>query len=671
MATSTTGVGSGLDINSIVSQLMAVERRPLTQLAQKEASYQAKVSAFGSVSGALSTFQDALAKLADPAKYQAMTASVGDSTILTASAGTKAAAGSYNINVTQLAQAQTLKTAGMGSSTAKIGSGAETTITFQFGSYAAGATTTGGVYPDGTGFTQNASRATGTVKIDGTNNSLQGIRDAINKAGLGVTATIISDGSATPSRLVLTSDKTGAASSMKITVNGDDTLENLLAFDPTAAGGQKLTQAAAGQNAQLTVNGISISSESKNVTDAIEGVTLNVLKTGSTTFSVSKDSAQVTNTVTAFVKSYNELQATLKELTSYNAETKEAGILLGDPTIRGLQTNLRQMIGASNPNAGSLKTLSSVGISFQKDGTLALDSSKLQKAVASSQEDLAALFSTVGRASDSLVSVAGSKASTKAGKYEVSISNLPKQGYQSGDAVLPGTVTIAAGTSLNVALDGVSAKVGLTAGDYTPQELVAMMQAAINGTSAFSSAGNSVAVSIDQDGHLKVTSNRYGPTSKVTITNDTGTGVATLFGATITNAVGEDVAGTIGGLPATGNGQVLTGASNTAADGLKIQINGGSTGSRGTIDFSTGIAGQLSKTIESYLGSSGLISSRTDGLNRTIKDIDKSRTALNTRLAETEKRLRAEYVALDRVLTSMQATSNYLTQQLASLSANS
>lgn len=671
MATSTTGVSSGLDINSIVSQLMAVERRPLTQLAQKEASYQAKVSAFGSVSSALSSFQEALGKLADPSKYQAMSASVGDSTILTASAATQAAAGSYNINVTQLAQAQTLKSTGMGSSTAKIGSGAETTITFQFGSYAAGATATGGVYPDGTAFTQNATRATGTVKIDGTNNTLQGIRDAINKAGLGVTATIISDGSATPNRLVLTSDKTGAASSMKISVSGDAALQDLLAFDPTATGGQKMTQAAAGQNAQLTVNGINISSESKTVSDAIQGVTLNVLKTGSTTFSVSKDSAQVTSTVSAFVKAYNELHGTLKQLTSYNTETKEAGILLGDPTVRSLQSNLRQMLGASNPNAGSLRTLSAVGISFQKDGTLALDTTKLQKAVSSSQEDLAALFSTVGRASDSLVSVAGSKASTKAGKYEVSISNLPKQGYQTGDAVLSGTVTIAGGTSLNVAVDGVSAKVGLTAGSYTPQELVAMMQAAINGTSAFSGAGNSVAVSLDESGHLKVTSNRYGPASKVAITDNAGTGVATLFGSTIIKADGEDVAGTIGGMPATGVGQVLTGAANTAVDGLKIQINGGSTGARGTIDFSTGIAGQLSKTIESYLGSSGLLSNRTDGLNRTIKDIDKTRTALNTRLAETEKRLRAEYVALDSLLTSMASTSNYLTQQLASLSANS
>jgi flagellar hook-associated protein 2 len=131
------------------------------------------------------------------------------------------------------------------------------------------------------------------------------------------------------------------------------------------------------------------------------------------------------------------------------------------------------------------------------------------------------------------------------------------------------------------------------------------------------------------------------------------------------------VAGSIGGMPAIGNGQILTGAANTAVDGLKIQINGGSTGGRGTIEFSTGIAGQLSKTIESYLGSSGLISSRTDGLNRTIKDIDKNRTAINTRLAETEKRLRAEYVALDRVLTSMQSTSNYLAQQLANLPVNS
>jgi flagellar hook-associated protein 2 len=668
VAISSPGIGSNLDVNSIVKQLMAVESQPLARLNQKEASYQAKLSAFGTVSGALSSFQSAVASLANPTKFQQMSSSSGDTSILSGSATAKAAAGTYNVNITSLAQAQTLKSAGQASTTAKIGTGTETTITFQFGTI--NGTASSGVYPDGSTFTQDATRGTGTIKIDSSNNTLQGIRDAINKGDFGVTATIINDGSATPNRLVLTSNKTGQASSMKVSVSGDGdpALQALLGYDPTTAASQKLTEATSAQNAVMTVNGITINSQTKSVTDAIQGVTLNANKVGSTTFTVSKDTNSVTSTVNDFVKSYNELNTTLKSLSGYNAATKEAGILLGDATLRSLQVDLRQAITAPNANAGALKSLTDVGITFQKDGTLAVDSAKLQKAVNNSASDVAALFSTMGRATDDLVSVSDSKPATKAGLYEVNLTNTPKQGYQTGDRVLTAsTTTIAAGTKLNVTLDNVTAKVSLTEGDYTEQQLVAMLQSAINGTTAFSSASLSANVAVDADGHLKISSNRYGTASKISLTSDTGTTVAALFGAAISNTDGEDVAGTIGGYQATGAGQLLTGGTNTPVEGLKLQINGGATGSRGTISFSSGIAGQLNKLLDNYLGSAGVISGRTNGINDSIKSIGKSRDSLNVRLADTEKRLRAQFTALDTMISSMTSTSNYLQQQLSRL----
>ncbi|HCY64610.1 MAG TPA: flagellar hook protein FliD [Oxalobacteraceae bacterium] len=657
-----------MDVNSIVSQLMAVEAQPLTRLTQKEASYQAKLSAFGTVSGALSSFQTAIAQLANPSKFQSMTASSGDTAILTGSATSKAATGAYNVNVTSLAQAQTLKSAGQGSTSAKIGTGTETTITFQFGTITG--TAAGGVYPDGSTFTQDATRGTGTIKIDSTNNTLQGIRDAINKSDFGVTATIINDGSATPNRLVLTSNKTGQMSSMKISVSsdGDPALQALLGYDPAVAADQKMTEAAAAQNTVLTVNGIIINSQTKTISDAIQGVTLNANKIGSTTFSVSKDTNSVTTTVNDFVKSYNELNGTLKKLTSYDAATKQSGLLFGDATIRSLQVDLRQTLTAANANAGSLKNLAEVGVTFQKDGTLAVDSAKLQKAITNSAGDVAALFSTLGRSTDDLVSVAESKPGTKAGNYEVVISNTPKQGYLTGDRIVAGSnTTIDPGSRLNVTLDGVTAKVSLAEGSYTDQQLTALLQSAINGTSAFSTAGLSVTASVDADGHLKLTSSRYGTASKISITNDTGTSIATLFGAAMTSADGEDVAGTIGGIAATGAGQFLTGPTNTVIDGLKLQITGGSTGTRGTVSFSTGVAGQLSKLLDSYLGSEGIISGRTGGINDSIKSLEKSREAMSIRLFATEKRYRAQFTALDTMINSMTSTSNFLQQQLSNL----
>src|SRR5690606_15475990 len=186
---------------------------------KKEAAYQTKLSAYGNLSGAVSAFQSAMNNLGKASSFETLKTSVGDSTILSASATPKAISGSYQINVTQLAQAQTLSSAGQISKTATIGSGAATTISFQFG------TISGGTFADGehTGATstQDAEQAAGSITIDSSNNSLQGIRDAINAANIGVTATLISDGSAAPERLVLTSTKTGEKSSMKITVDGD------------------------------------------------------------------------------------------------------------------------------------------------------------------------------------------------------------------------------------------------------------------------------------------------------------------------------------------------------------------------------------------------------------------------------------------------------------------
>ena len=225
MALSSPGLGSNLDVNGIISKLMTVESQPLQKLAKKEASYQAQLSAYGSLSGALSSFQGTVNGLASLSKFQAVSATPADSTVLSASASSSAAAGSYSVNVATLAQAQSVYAAGQASTTAAIGSGASTTLTFQFGSISGG-TLTNGKYTGAT-FTQDASRASGTVTINSSNNTLEGIRDAVNAANIGVSATIINDGSATPNRLVFTSKTSGATSAMKIAVSGDASLSSL------------------------------------------------------------------------------------------------------------------------------------------------------------------------------------------------------------------------------------------------------------------------------------------------------------------------------------------------------------------------------------------------------------------------------------------------------------
>jgi len=880
--------GGMIDVASIVSQLMQVESQPLTKYDQKTASYQSKLSAYGSLSGAVGVFQSALGGLTKSTDFKALSATPGDPDVLSASAGDKAVAGNYKINVSQLAQSQTLTTPGVLSSKSSIGTGAKTTISFQFGSVSGGfgqagttlnstvardgisngsltingtaiatdstttsaralaeainakSTTTGvtatatpaatsdtlfagfgnvatgadggyslsvggvqlaaqgantaagagitaasldtaltdpstvltaltnagitvsGKAADGTlkftrtdgsnltveeavtgspaavtggigngsgqvnggssataisgislssteaspitiagsnpaaagltagtggsylggAFTQDASIASGVVTIDATNNSMEGIRDAVNKAGLGVTATIVSDGSANPYHLVFTSNATGANASMKMTLTGDGTdppdsaLADMLSYDP--AGSQKMTQTSAAQDTKLTVNGIAVQSHSNNVGEAIQGVTLTVKETGSSTLNISKNTGTVKTNVESFVKAYNDLNATLKKLTGYNAETKTGGALQGDSTAQSVQSQVRRMMTTSITGlTGSLTTLGQVGISFDKDGTLNLDSGKFSKALDTSFDDIGALFGAVGRSTDTLASFKSSTSATKPGTYALTVTQMASQGSLTSSAAVPASTTIASNTTWAVTLnDGepTNAKnttnVTIPAGTYTAAELAKVLQSSINGASAFSTEGSSVTASIGSDGKLQLSSAKYGSTSNIALASVSGTTTDSLFGGA-TPAAGKDVAGTLGGHAVTGSGQTLTGLAGTDVEGLVVEITGGATGDRGNISFSQGYAYQLNNLATTMLSKTGQITSRTDGINKSIADVAKQRATFADKLTGIEARYRAQYSRLDVMLSQMQTTSSYLTQQLAAIAANS
>lgn len=686
MGLSSPGIGSNLDVNSIVTQLMTVESQPLTSLARKEASYQARISAFGSLSGALGAFQSAVATLANPAKFQSVSASTADATIVSATATAKAPAGSYAVEVTKLAQAQTIATKGQLNTTNQIGDGVATTLTFSFGSISGGKLANG-VYandpaavPPDPAFAQDANQASGSVVIDSSNNSLQGIRDAINKAAIGVTATIVSDGGATPNHLVLTSNKTGASSNMKISVARDPAadpadpaqtaLGDLLAYDPTPAGKQNMTQSSAGQDTALTVNGFAVTAATKSVQEAIQGMTLNVSKLGATTVTVARDTASIQAGVSSLVKAYNDLEKTIKTLTSYNPTTKAGGPLLGDSSVQGIQAQVRKTLSNAISGSGGLSSLSQVGVGFQKDGTLALDMGKLQSAMASNFDDMAGLFASTGTTTDSLVSFVSSTDATRAGSSTVDITTIATRGGATGSAA-PANLTITEGQNdqLAMTVNGISATVKLTAGSYTAASLMAQVQAAINGAPAFSAAATSVNLSADASGKISITSNRFGSASTVKVS---GNGALNLLGAAdVTGTPGLNVAGTINGRAATGSGQTLTGAAGSASEGLVLQVAGGQTGARGSVGFSTGYASLLNKLVATFVGTGGVISGQTDGLQSTIKNIGVARDNLNAKLAGVEKRYRTQFTALDVALGKMTSTSTFLAQQLTAISKQS
>jgi flagellar hook-associated protein 2 len=451
MTISSVGVGSNLDLSSLLTQLQTAESQPLVALQAKAKSYTSKLSAYGSLQSALGTLQSAAKKLSDPALFQTVTGTPSVSGILSATSTDPSSAGNYSITVSQLAQSQSVIAAGQASTKTAIGNGK---IKIDFGTITGGTLdATTGQY-SGAGFTPDATRVAKPITIDATNNTLGGIRDAINAADAGVTATIVNDGTGAPNRLVLVSTTTGEASSMRISVNGDAALQSLLNNDP--AGAQNLKQTVAAQNAKLDVNGIAITSASNTVKEAIQGSTLTLVQTGTTGLSMKANTASVSTAINDFVKAYNSLQSTAKSLTSYDTDTKTGAALVGDSTLRSIQTRIRQALTA--PQSGGeddLKVLSAIGVSFQKDGTLAVDSTKLDKALGANLEGVSKLFA----------SATGSKAGY--GKQlDALVEDLTKSGGSLAVATEGVTSTI---KELDEQYDTMQARVDATMARYRTQ----------------------------------------------------------------------------------------------------------------------------------------------------------------------------------------------------------
>jgi flagellar hook-associated protein 2 len=658
-ATSSAGITTPtIDVAGIVGSLIAAEKQPITGLNNQISSYQTKISAIGTVQSALSSFQTAAHGL-NRLTFNAYSATSSNSAVLSATASSIAKPANYSLTVSQLAQAQNLVAAGQASATTAIGSGASTTLTFDFGSISGG-TLSNGTY-SGASFTSNGGAAK-SITIDGSNNTLSGIRDAINAANIGMTASIINDGSSSPYRLVLTSNTTGLANSAKISVTGDAALASLLAQDP--AGSQNLSETSAAQNANFTVNGIAISKTSNTVGDVVPGVTLNLAGTSATpvTLSTTPNTSSVSKAINDFVTAYNGAVTAIQSQTSYDPATKTAGTLQGDVSLSIIQSQMATMLTTTMGSTSSgLSNLTQIGIGFQKDGTLALDTTKLNNALNSNYQGVANLFIAAGSATDSLVSYTSTSSITKAGNYGVDITQVATQGTAVGNSAAGLTITTGSNDTLNLTVDGTSTSVTLPAGTYTAATLATQLQTLINSSTPVSGAGKSVTVS-QNTGVFTLTSGSYGPASGLAIS---GNAVNNLFGTPVlTN--GLDVAGTINGQAATGSGQLLTSSAGNS-NGLTVSIQGGTTGSRGSVNYTQGLSSLFNSQISTMLGNYGALASETKQFNTNISDIQKQIDTLNTRIVRDQANLTTQYAQLDAMLGTMNSLSSYLTQQLSRL----
>ncbi|WP_085316820.1 flagellar filament capping protein FliD [Derxia lacustris] len=398
---SSAGIGSGLDVASLVSGLMQTEQQPLNNLKSQASSFQSKLSAYGQISSKLSALQTAAREMKRPSDLVSLSGSVADTSIAAVTVDSAAVAGDYSLEVSQLARAQRTASAPFASSSTSIATGAGS-LHIEFGSYTATDVLNGdgSVKTPANTFTTNADRAAIDVAIPADQMTPIGIRNAINASKQGVTASLINDANGT--RLVISNDQTGEKQAMKITAtdpDGDNTDANglsALAYDPTAAAGsgKNATLMAAAQNAKFTLDGMDMSAATNSVTDVVDGVTLTLSGTNvgkPTTLSVSQDSGTVLKSINAIIDAYNSANSTMRSLTAYNAGTKTASALTGDSAVRGIQQQLRSTFTTAF-GSGSMQRLADAGITFQTDGSLKLDSTKFDTAFKNNRDAVVGLF---------------------------------------------------------------------------------------------------------------------------------------------------------------------------------------------------------------------------------------------------------------------------------------
>ncbi len=377
------GAGSGLDINSLVQQLVAAEGNAKTaQLAGRRDTVEAKISAFGNLKSSLSAFQTSLDLLRDSATFSSSIATSGNSEVFTASVSGAIANSTFQVEVQTLAEAHRIVSAGYADADTVVGTGV---LTIQTG---------------------NSSF---NVSIDSNNDTLTEIRDAINNAtnNTGVTASIVNvdDGlGGTVAKLILTADETGTANTITVTADDDDLNDtdavglSGLVYDPAGSGTLNMSETNAAVDSVIFIDGQQVTSTSNTVTGAISGVTINLLdaRPGETfDLRLELDKSKITNAVQAMVNNFNLLSKLMGDLSVYNAETGAAGILLGDITLLSLNTRIRQeLTKAVDGLTGDFTNIVSLGVTTNADGSLSFDSSKMSEAIDSNLQQVEDIFAS-------------------------------------------------------------------------------------------------------------------------------------------------------------------------------------------------------------------------------------------------------------------------------------
>lgn len=648
------GVISGMQTDQIIAKLIELERAPIVRLQAQKATLNARLTAWQEINTRILALKTKADQLASSSTFGARTFISGDETVVKGSASPGAQPGVYYVRVNALARSHQLVSNGYADTTnTRVGTG---TIAIQAG-----------------------NNSPITISIDDTNNTLAGLRDAINRSGADVVAAIVHDGSQdSPYRLVVTSKTSGTAGEITMTINlsgGTDPIFSTM-------------QAA--QDASITLGegagAVTVTKSVNTITDLIPGVTLNLQQAkpeALITLTVQANPSAAKQAIKDFVEQYNNLVDYINQQFKFDLESKTAGALFSDSSLSLIHSDLVNKIACSVSNLNQpITMLSQIGITLSaKDNKLSLDEEQLDKSLADDLDMVRRLFVSEGTTTSAGISYVSSTSATKPSGstgYAIDITAVATQARVTAGIAQTGPLA----NDETLLLNGV--QILLTAG-MTPTQVISKIN-------EYSSKTGVVASRTDIDGqgtgdYLTLKRIAYGSAPGISVistaSNQENAGYTSGIGTvqvterassgeagTGTGEPGTDVSGTINGEPATGTGQILIGnQGNDNTEGLKIRVTGTSIGSYGIIQFTKGIASIVSDYLafvtEPNIGS---VNSQQSDLRNLMSYIDSDIANLEERVAAKQERLLAKFTAMESALGKLQTQSQFISNQLSQVS---
>ncbi len=620
------GLSSGLDINGIVTQLMNLEKIPIQRIQRQQALLTQDQSVYSGFRSRITSFTSALSGLNQASAFNPLTAASSSSETATISASSAAVEGTYELKVFKLAQAH------------KISSTAQAS-------------------------TSDPMAQTGVFKINGKEitveaaDSLAAIAGKINGADSGVTASLI-NGGAGKAYLTLTAKSSGAGSEIA--------LEDVSGTALAALGGIS-TEILSAQDAEFEIDGLSLTSSKNEITDVIPGSTLTLKKANldgsqKTTLTVAKDSEALKSKLREFRDSFNSVIDYIRQNSSFNSETYSSGPLFGNTTAAQVETSMNDVLLRS-VGGGVVKNLTQLGFSLDEDGKVTFDESAFSKVLADNPDAVAKVMAASGTGSNSSIRYVTSSTKTKAGSYEVNITQAATK--SAGTTAAAQTTNSAGGEILTFGGSVFGGRtVTLTTGAGSASDLVSQ----INNDSRLR---DYVSAKLDEDGRLQIESRKFGAGGAFTVSSDQSadtdnSGIGTTG---LSVATGLDVMGTIDGKAATGTGQFLMANTGTDVEGLQVMINGDAIGNIGSISFSQGIANQMTDAMFSFTDSvNGLLTAMDKSIQTQLEDMDERIAKINTSLTLKEDALRKRFAVMEESMSKFQNQGSMLASFLTNRS---